>query len=151
MQLLPDDGSQNPKVIAGPISVLASNFHQKLQMKGYSLLLEDVTAALIQETELYAGKGATLSCQRGLTSAIEIDENLILEGFEYAIIEPCFRANCDLIQAQLVEGSRSMGGDGFGLSVSEAEQAYREAKELMPKNAFVAPPFSFKTMGERDQ
>ena len=77
--------------------------------------------------------------------------NLILEGFEYAIIEPCFSANCDLIQAQLVEGSRSMGGDGFGLSVSEAEQAYREAKELMPKNAFVAPPFSFKTMGERDQ
>lgn len=150
MQLLPDNGSQNPKVIAGPISVLASNFHQKLQMKGYSLLLEDVTAALIQETERYAG-WATLSCQRGLTSAIEIDGNMVLEGFEYAIIEPCFSANCDLIQAQLVEGSRSMGGDGFGLSVSEAEQAYREAKELMPKNAFVAPPFSFKTMGERDQ
>jgi len=30
------------------------------------------------------------------------------------------------------------------------EQNYKEAKELMPKNAFVAPPFSFKTMGERE-
>ena len=36
-------------------------------------------------------------------------------------------------------------------AVIELDKAYREAKELMPKNAFVAPPFSFKTMGERDQ
>ena len=40
-----------------------------------------------------------------------------------------------------------MGGDGFGMSVSEAEQAFNQAKELMPKNAFVEPPFSFKTLG----
>ena len=75
------------------------------------------------------------------------DKNIVLEGFEWGIIEPCLSANCDLIQAQLVEASRSMGGDGFGMSVSEAEQAYNQAKELMPKNAFVEPPFSFKTLG----
>ncbi|RZG78725.1 hypothetical protein [Acinetobacter venetianus] len=144
MQLLPDDGSQNPQVIAGSIEALAIIFFQKLQMKGYSLLQNDVLLALIEETKRYAG-WATLSCQRGSTNIIQIDENLVLEAFEWVIIEPCLNANCDLIQAQLVEASRSMGGDGFGMTVSEAEQNYKEAKELMPKNAFVAPPFSFKT------
>lgn len=148
MQLLPDDGTQNPKVIAGSISELATLTFQKLQIKGYSLLEVDVTTALLEETRRYAG-WATLVCQRGSTSIIRIDENLVLEAFEWVIIEPCFIANCDLIQAQLVEASRSMGGDGFGMSVSEAEQAFNQAKELMPKNAFVAPPFSFKTFGER--
>ncbi|WP_151743001.1 MULTISPECIES: hypothetical protein [unclassified Acinetobacter] len=149
MQLLPDDGSQNPRVVAGSINELATIFYQKLQMKGYSLLLDDVLKALIEETKRYAGL-ATLTCQRGSLSIIYIDENLRLEAFEWVIIEPCLNANCDLIQAQLVEASRSMGGDGFGMTVSEAEQNYKEAKELMPKNAFVAPPFSFKTLGERE-
>ncbi|OJU92174.1 MAG: hypothetical protein BGO19_12450 [Acinetobacter sp. 38-8] len=146
MYLLPDDGSRCPKVIAGSIEELATTFYQKLQMKGYSLLVEDVTNALIEETKRYAGC-ATLRCQRGSTNIIIIDKTIVLEGFEWFIIEPCLSANCDLIQAQLVEASRSMGGDGFGMSVSEAEQAYNQAKELMPKNAFVEPPFSFKTLG----
>ncbi|MDF2417316.1 hypothetical protein GWP85_07275 [Acinetobacter beijerinckii] len=146
MQLLPDDGSLYPKVIAGSIEELAMIFYQKLQMKGYSLLAEDVTNALIEETKRYAGC-ATFRCHRGSAGVITIDKNIVLEGFEWFIIEPCFSANCDLIQAQLVEASRSMGGDGFGMSVSEAEQAFNQAKELMPKNAFVEPPFSFKTLG----
>ena len=32
MQLLPDDGSLCPKVIAGSIEALATTFYQKLQM-----------------------------------------------------------------------------------------------------------------------
>lgn len=149
MQLLTDDGTQNPKVFAGSIAEIALLFYEKLQMKGYSLLLEDVTTALIEETKRYAG-WATLTCQRGSTSIITISPDLILEGFEWVIIEPCFSTNCDVIQAHLVEASRSMGGDGFGMTVSEAEQNHKDAKEQMPKLAFVSPPFSFKTMGERD-
>jgi len=118
MQLLPDDGIQNPRVVAGSINEMATLFYQKLQMKGYSLLLEDVLKALIEETKRYAGL-ATLTCQCGSQSIIFVDENLQLEVFEWVIVEPCLNANCDLIQAQLVEASRSMGGDGFGMTVSE--------------------------------
>ncbi|OJU54639.1 MAG: hypothetical protein BGN93_13075, partial [Acinetobacter sp. 39-4] len=100
MYLLPDDGSRCPKVIAGSIEELATTFYQKLQMKGYSLLVEDVTNALIEETKRYAGC-ATLRCQRGSTNIIIIDTTIVLEGFEWFIIEPCLSANCDLIQAQL--------------------------------------------------
>ena len=146
MQLLPNDGTNNFRAVAGSISELAALYYQKLVLKGYSLLQEEVQAAFIEEVKRYAG-WQSLTCQKSLIVSIAVDENLILEAFEWVIIEPCVKANCDLIQASLVEASRSMGGDGFGMSVSEAEQAYKAEKEKMPKNTFVQPPFSFKTLG----
>jgi hypothetical protein len=146
MQLLPNDGTNNYRAVAGPISKLAELYHQKLTLKGYSLLQDEVQTAFIEEVKRYAG-WQSLTCQKNATAPIEVDENLVLEAFEWVIIEPCVKANCDLIQASLVEASRSMGGDGFGMTVSEAEQAYEAEKEKMPKNAFVHPPFSFKTLG----
>ncbi|KAB0651385.1 MULTISPECIES: hypothetical protein [Acinetobacter] len=146
MQLLPNDGTGNFRAVAGTISELAALYHQKLTLKGYSLLQEEIQAAFIEEVKRYAG-WQSLTCQKSSAVPIAVDEHLILEAFEWVIIEPCVKANCDLIQASLVEASRSMGGDGFGMSVSEAEQAYEAEKEKMPKNAFVQPPFSFKTAG----
>ncbi|OTG99478.1 hypothetical protein [Acinetobacter sp. ANC 4973] len=146
MQLLPNDGTGNFRAVAGAISELAALYHQKLTLKGYSLLQEEIQAAFIEEVKRYAG-WQSLTCQKSSAVPIAVDEHLILEAFEWVIIEPCVKANCDLIQASLVEASRSMGGDGFGMSVSEAEQAYEAEKEKMPKNAFVQPPFSFKTAG----
>lgn len=146
MQLLPNDGTGNFRAVAGTISELAALYHQKLTLKGYSLLQEEIQAAFIEEVKRYAG-WQSLTCQKSSAVPIAVDEHLILEAFEWVIIEPCVKANCDLIQASLVEASRSMGGDGFGMSVSEAEQAYEAEKEKMPKNAFVQPPFSFKTLG----
>ena len=146
MQLLPNDGIGNFRAVAGTISELAALYHQKLTLKGYSLLQEEIQAAFIEEVKRYAG-WQSLTCQKSSAVPIAVDEHLILEAFEWVIIEPCVKANCDLIQASLVEASRSMGGDGFGMSVSEAEQAYEAEKEKMPKNAFVQPPFSFKTAG----
>ena len=146
MQLLPNDGTGKFRAVAGTISELAALYHQKLTLKGYSLLQEEIQAAFIEEVKRYAG-WQSLTCQKSSVVPIAVDEHLILEAFEWVIIEPCVKANCDLIQAALVEASRSMGGDGFGMSVSEAEQAYEAEKEKMPKNAFVQPPFSFKTAG----
>ena len=146
MQLLPNDGIGKFRAVAGTISELAALYHQKLTLKGYSLLQEEIQAAFIEEVKRYAG-WQSLTCQKSSAVPIAVDEHLILEAFEWVIIEPCVKANCDLIQASLVEASRSMGGDGFGMSVSEAEQAYEAEKEKMPKNAFVQPPFSFKTAG----
>ncbi|MEG2267747.1 MAG: hypothetical protein RSC68_25900 [Acinetobacter sp.] len=146
MQLLPNDGTGNFRAVAGTISELTALYYQKLVLKGYSLLQEEVQAAFIEEVKRYAG-WQSLTCQKSSAVAIAVDEHLILEAFEWVIIEPCVKANCDLIQASLVEASRSMGTEGFGMSVSEAEQAYEAEKEKMPKNAFVQPPFSFKTLG----
>lgn len=146
MQLLPKDGTGSFRAVAGAISALAALYYQKLALKGYSLLLEDVETAFIEEVKRYAG-WQSLTCQKSAAAPIEVDGKLVLEAFEWVIIEPCVKANCDLIQASLVEASRSMGGDGFGMTVSEAEQAYEAEKEKMPKNAFVQPPFSFKTLG----
>ena len=146
MQLLPNDGTGNFRAVAGTISELAALYHQKLTLKGYSLLQEEIQAAFIEEVKRYAG-WQSLTCQKSSAVPIAVDEHLILEAFEWVIIEPCVKANCDLIQASLVEASRSMGTEGFGMSVSEAEQAYEAEKEKMPKNAFVQPPFSFKTLG----
>ena len=146
MQLLPNDGIGNFRAVAGTISELAALYHQKLTLKGYSLLQDEIQAAFIEEVKRYAG-WQSLTCQKSSIVPIAVDEHLILEAFEWVIIEPCVKANCDLIQASLVEASRSMGTEGFGMSVSEAEQAYEAEKEKMPKNAFVQPPFSFKTLG----
>ncbi len=121
MQLLPNDGTGKFRAVAGTISELAALYHQKLTLKGYSLLPEDVETAFIEEVKRYAG-WQSLTCQKSSAVPIAVDEHLILEAFEWVIIEPCVKANCDLIQAALVEASRSMGGDGFGMSVSEAEQ-----------------------------
>ena len=146
MQLLPNDGTGKFRAVAGTISELAALYHQELTLKGYSLLQEEIQAAFIEEVKRYAG-WQSLTCQKSSAVPIAVDEHLILEAFEWVIIEPCVKANCDLIQASLVEASRSMGTEGFGMSVSEAEQAYEAEKEKMPKNAFVQPPFSFKTAG----
>ncbi|MEG1092257.1 MAG: hypothetical protein RSE38_13050, partial [Acinetobacter sp.] len=117
MQLLPNDGTGNFRAVAGTISELAALYHQKLTLKGYSLLQDEIQAAFIEEVKRYAG-WQSLTCQKSSIVPIAVDEHLILEAFEWVIIEPCVKANCDLIQASLVEASRSMGGDGFGMSVS---------------------------------
>ena len=57
-------------------------------------------------------------------------------------MEPVIRAHCDFIQSQRVEGTGSLGGERFGLSVSEAKQAYADAKLEMKKEAFVESPFT---------
>lgn len=145
MQLLPDDGSIYPKVIAGTIAQIAHALFLELQSTGSSLLEDDVLNSCLVHVKHYASH-AVLSCQRRLLVATEIDKNIILQGFEWSIIDPVIRAHCDLNQAKLVEGSRSMGGDGFGMTVSEALQIYNDQRERLPRNAYIEPPFSFATL-----
>lgn len=146
MQLMPDDQSLYPRVVAGSISALSLQLHDELSSIGYSLLPEDVTKAFINEVQYFVG-WAVLSCQRGSTVAVFLDESIVLDAGEWAIIEPVVRAHTDVLQAQLVEGSRSLGGDGFGMSVSEAKQNHTIEREKLQKLAFVEAPFSFKTLG----
>lgn len=146
MKLYPSDVNSGlyPKVEAGTIHELAQTYHNELTLKGYSLLLEDVELVFMESVKFYASH-ATLQAQLTATSAITIDGGFILDGSEFAIIEQLVRAHCDVIQADLMEGSGSLGADHFGLSKSEAEQNYKQERGLLPKNAFVQAPFSFKT------
>ncbi|SDB86908.1 hypothetical protein [Acinetobacter boissieri] len=128
----------------GTLTAFAQQLHQELSLTGYSLLLEDMLHALQLDAQYYAS-WAVLEVQNNSTVPILINENTPLQLYEWAIIEPVFRSHCDLLQARLVEGSRSLGGDGFGLSVAEANQLYTESKKIMQNEAFIEPPISFKT------
>ncbi|MBF7696211.1 hypothetical protein [Acinetobacter rathckeae] len=133
-----------PYVGDGTLTAFAQQLHHELSMTGYSLLLEDMLHALQLDTQYYAA-WAVLEVRKNSTVSVQIDETTPLQLYEWAIIEPVFRSHCDLLQARLVEGSRSLGGDGFGLSVVEANQLYAESKKVMQNEAFIEPPISFKT------
>lgn len=150
--LEPSSQEQNiwayPKLTLGTLEVLAGQLHSELQGCGYSLLLSDVEQAALLEVQYYAG-WTLLEVQRQSSNptAVLLDKTVNIDAYEWSIIEPVVRAHCDLMQARLVEGSRSLGGDGFGLQVSEAQQNYVMEREKLPKLAFIAPPY---TVGRTD-
>lgn len=129
------------RLIAGTVADLSATLHAELQMSGYSLLLDDVRDAVLCEARLYAG-WATFEVQRFANAPVELDSTLSIDAYEWAFIEPVIRAHCDMLQAIRMEGSRSLGAENFGLSVSEARQIYQEQRDLLPKNAFISPPFT---------
>lgn len=130
-----------PRLTVGTIAELSTTLHAELQMSGYSLLFEDVRDAVLCEAQLYAG-WATFEEQRFANAAIELDESLPIDAYEWVFIEPVVRAHCEMLQAIRMEGSRSLGTESFGLSVSEARQIYNEQRDLLPKNAFISAPFT---------
>lgn len=133
---------------AGTVGDIALQLHQELQARGYSLLFEDVLFAAMTDVQYYTS-WAVLEVQRKDGENVFLDKDTPLEAYEWAIIEPVLRAHCDLIQANLMESSRSLGGEQFGLTVSEASQSYAEAKRNMQNEAFIEPPVALKTMSER--
>lgn len=147
MQLLVDDEANNGEraiyvhIDGGTVADGALQLFDELSATGYSLLYDDVLRAAVIDVQYYAA-WAVLDSQRQATALNRIGEDTRLAAYEWAIIDPVLRAHCDLLQARLVEGSRSLGGDGFGLAVSEANQIYNEARKLMQQEAFCEPPFS---------
>ncbi|MBE2171019.1 hypothetical protein IIQ44_03760 [Acinetobacter oleivorans] len=146
MKLLPE--SEGYAVVAGSIQQLSEELYKEYQLTGYSILLEDIVKAFIEETKSYAGWAAALDCQIKATTSIELNETIELNGDEYVIILPLVKAHCDLLQARLVEATRGLGVESYGLSVSEAQQIYNEKKEALPQLAFLMAPISFN-MGNR--
>lgn len=150
--LEPSQLSQNiwayPRLNLGTLEVLAGQLHNELQGVGYSLLQSDIEQAVLLEVQYYAG-WALLEVQRQSSTpmAVLLNKSVTLDAYEWAMIEPVVRSHCDLLQAKLVEGSRSLGGDGFGLQVSEAQQNYAMEREKLPKLAFIAPPYTVGKTG----
>ena len=140
MKLLPE--SEGYAVVAGSIQQLSEELYKEYQLSGYSILLDDIVRAFLDEAKYYAG-WAVLDCQTKATTSIELNETIELSGDEYVIIQPLVKAHCDLLQARLVEATRGLGVESYGLSVSEAQQNYNEKKDALPKLAFCMAPMSF--------
>ncbi|EPF2489683.1 hypothetical protein ACSP9A_002213 [Acinetobacter baumannii] len=145
MKLLPE--SEWYAVVAGSIQQLSEELYKEYQLSGYSILLDDIVRAFLEEAKYYAG-WTVLDCQTKASTSIELNETIELSGDEYVIIQPVVKAHCDLLQARLVESTRGLGVESYGLSVSEAQQIYNEKKDALPKLAFCMAPISFN-MGNR--
>lgn len=124
---------------AGTISTLADLLTDHYMSMGYSLVKEDIVEVLKIDFLFYASWAIT---KGQLTASLPINQDSEISVGEWGIIEPVIRAHINHIQAQRVEASGSMGGERFGLSAAEAEQAYSLTKENMKKDAFVEEPFT---------
>ncbi|ENV14754.1 hypothetical protein F965_00100 [Acinetobacter schindleri NIPH 900] len=135
-----DEMGQHKDGVAGSIATLSTALADEYALFGYSITAEDVEIALRLDYAFYAGWATTAAQDSGQT--LELKSNYPVSLGEWAVIDPVIRAHCELIQAQRMEATGSLGGERFGLSVSEASQNYMNAKLEMKKEAFVEPPFT---------
>ena len=126
---------------AGSVTELSKLVENLLSLSGYSLGEDDIKTVILAECKHYSG-WAVFEAHK--TGVIEINDALILESYEWSILEPAINAHIDLLQAQRMEAIRSLGAQEFGISVSEARQIYREERDAMPKMAFVEEPYSLE-------
>lgn len=126
---------------AGTVDELSELIEQELLLCGYSLGQEDIKTVILVECKYYSG-WAMFEAQKD--SVIKIDGALVLDSYEWSILEPAIKAHLDLKQAQRMESIRSLGAQDFGLSVSEARQIYKEERDSVPKLAFVEEPYSLE-------
>ena len=129
-----------PSSQAGSVAELSDLVTNELVMSGYSLDQDDVQTIILAECRYYSG-WAMFEAQK--SSVISLDGSLVLDAYEWSILEPAIRAHLDLKQAQRMEAIKSTGSVDFGLSVSEATQIYNERRDELAQKAFVAPPYSF--------
>jgi hypothetical protein len=131
-----DAGVDSP---LGTLGTLSQIITTEYSLSGYSLTVDDVKTSLIVDFTLYAGWGKTYAKENNLP--VSLDENQLISFGDWAVLEQVVKAHCDLIQAQRVEATGSLGGERFGLTVGEATQNYNLAKETMKKEAFIEEPF----------
>ena len=143
MTLEPALDQDAPRLLAGAVGQLAASLHTELVNSGYSLMPEDVLLCVVQAVCKYAAWD-TLDAQRNATGSVSVDSRLVLAAHEWQIIEPLVRAHCDLIQANRMEASRSLGMEQVGMSVSEAMQGLQMQQDLLAQRAFCAPPFAIE-------
>lgn len=130
-----------PSSQAGTVAELSDLVANELSMSGYSLGQDDVQSIILAECRYYSG-WAMFEAQK--SSVISLDDSLVLDAYEWSILEPAIRAHLDLRQAQHMEAIKSIGSTDFGLSVSEARQIYSQERAEVPKTAFVEPPYSLE-------
>lgn len=130
-----------PSSQAGSVAELSDLVTNELVMSGYSLDQDDVQTIILAECRYYSG-WAMFEAQK--SSVISLDGSLVLDAYEWSILEPAIRAHLDLKQAQRMEAIKSTGSVDFGLSVSEAKNIYSQERGEIPKTSFIEPPYSLE-------
>ena len=139
MQLRPiDENGQFEDSEAGTIASLSDLLFNEYGLTGYSLVPDDIETALIADFKLYAGWKSTYTQNKGMVTTL--NKTQIVSVMEWMILEPVIRGHCELIQANRMEATGSLGGERFGLTVSEANQQYTDAKREMEGKTFVEEP-----------
>lgn len=129
-------------VKAGSLNELAGLLLEEFFSKGYALSELEVLEVLKTECR-YMMSWTPLNLSPEL-AVIHVNENTELSNGEWGVLEPVIRAHCDLLQAQRVDASKSLGEVGFGLTVSEAEQTYLQERDAIPKKCFIEAPYSIE-------
>lgn len=133
--------------VIGSLQDASDELYEELLTSGSSVLLSDIVKIMITNTKKYAGWSGELqhcpkadaSCDKPL---LTITANTVLGVDDWLIIEPVVRAHCDLVQARRMEGAQNLGVQPAGMLSSEALQYYKEALEIMKREAFQCQPFS---------
>ena len=132
--------------VIGTIQDAAQELYDELLTTGSSVRLSEVVKVLITNTKKYAGWSGELqhypSVKDDDKPLLTITANTVLGVDDWLIIEPMVRAHCDLVQARRMEGAQGLGVQPTGMTTSEALQLYKDALELMKKEAFQCQPFS---------
>ncbi|MBU3845855.1 MAG: hypothetical protein H9855_02550 [Candidatus Acinetobacter avistercoris] len=136
-----DDQGEHQDGVLGTIATLSQLLANEYAISGYSLTEVDIEIALCTDFILYSGWATSYVQEQKLETTA--DATQIISFNDWSVLETLVRAHCELIQAQRVEGTGSLGGERFGLSVSEASQNYINAKAEMKKEAYIEPPFTF--------
>lgn len=135
--------------VIGTLQDAAEELYEELLTTGSSVLLSDVVKILVTNTKKYAGWSGELQHYPSVNDdekpLLIIDANTVLGVDDWLIIEPVIRAHCDLVQARRMEGAQGLGVQASGMMTSEALQLYKDAIEVMKKEAFQCQPFSVNT------
>ncbi|GAA0319264.1 hypothetical protein [Psychrobacter aestuarii] len=126
------------KVIYGSIQEAVTETYDTLLTTGSSVLDTEVLKAVINAAKKYHTWSGQLAATNG-DNKLVIDADTMLAVDDWEIIEPVVLAHCSFIQARRLEAMQELGA---GMSASECTQLYREAVELMKREAFQFPPMS---------
>lgn len=133
--------------VMGTLFEVASDLYDELVTSGSSVTIDDVVKIVIDATKKFAAwSGEMQHCPKEDASCksplLDITQNTVVTVDDWVLIEPVVRAHCDLVQARRMEGYQGLGGQPSGMLSSEALQYYKEALEVMKKEAFQFQPFT---------
>ena len=133
--------------VIGSLQDASDELYDELLTTGSSVMLSDVVKIMIVNTKKYAGwSGELQHCPKEDASCVKplliITENTDLGVDDWITLEPVVRAHCDLVQDRRMERAQQLGVRPTGMSSSEALQYYKEALDVMKREAFQCQPFS---------
>lgn len=125
----------NHQPVLKSMTDISSSLYDELLFNGDAISLDDVKQSIIKHMQILAGWQALTHRQEPL------DDDVMIEYGEWAVLYPVVRAHLDYVQAKRMEGSRAISGEAFGKDVNTAYQDYKYELDELPKKSFCEKPF----------